>query len=40
MDIERLKPAYTDGFEVGDEIVLQEKIDGLTFQYDMTVKII
>lgn len=28
MDIERLKPDYTDGFQVGDKIILQEKIDG------------
>lgn len=36
MDIERLKPAFTDGFEVGDEIVIQEKIDGSCFsiRYD------
>ena len=28
MDIERLKPDYADGFNVGDKIILQEKIDG------------
>ena len=27
MDIERLKPDYVDGFQVGDKIILQEKID-------------
>lgn len=31
MDIERLKPAFVDGFNVGDEIVIQEKIDGANF---------
>lgn len=36
MDIERLKPAFQDGFEVGDKIVIQEKIDGANFsiRYD------
>lgn len=36
MDIERLKPAFADGFEVGDLIVVQEKIDGANFsiRYD------
>lgn len=36
MDIERLKPAFVDGFDVGDEIVIQEKIDGANFsiRYD------
>jgi len=28
MDIERIKEGITGGFEVGDEIVIQEKIDG------------
>ena len=28
MDIERLKPSFVEGFEVGDDIVIQEKIDG------------
>lgn len=36
MDIERLKPALTSGFEQGDYIVIQEKIDGanLSIRYD------
>lgn len=36
MDIERLKPAFIDGFEVGDKIIIQEKIDGANFsiRYD------
>lgn len=36
MDIERLKPAFADGFEKGDIIVVQEKIDGANFsiRYD------
>lgn len=36
MDIERLKPTFVDGFEVGDKVVLQEKIDGANFsiRYD------
>lgn len=36
MDIERLKPAFAEGFEVGDDIVIQEKIDGANFsiRYD------
>lgn len=36
MDIERLKPAFVDGFEIGDSIVVQEKIDGANFsiRYD------
>lgn len=36
MDIQRLKPAFSDGFRVGDEIVVQEKIDGANFsiRYD------
>ena len=36
MDIERLKPAFADGFEKGDFIVIQEKIDGANFsiRYD------
>lgn len=28
MDIQRIKPEYADGFNVGDYIVIQEKIDG------------
>jgi hypothetical protein len=36
MDIERLKPSFVDGFEKGDHIVIQEKIDGAnaSWQYD------
>ena len=36
MDIERLKPSFVEGFEVGDDIVTQEKIDGANFsiRYD------
>ena len=36
MDIERLKDKYVDGFETGDFIVIQEKIDGANFsiKYD------
>lgn len=36
MDIERLKPAFIDGFEKDDIIVVQEKIDGANFsiRYD------
>ena len=36
MDIERLKPSFIEGFEVGDDIVIQEKIDGANFsiRYD------
>lgn len=36
MDIERLKPIFAEGFEVGDDIVIQEKIDGANFsiRYD------
>ena len=36
MDIERMKPAFVDGFDVGDKIVIQEKIDGANFsiRYD------
>lgn len=36
MDIERLKETFADGFEVGDEIIVQEKIDGAnaSWQYD------
>lgn len=36
MDIERLKPNYADGFNVGDKIVIQEKIDGAnaSIRYD------
>jgi hypothetical protein len=31
LDIERLKPNYLDAFSEGDEIVIQEKIDGANF---------
>jgi hypothetical protein len=36
MDIERLKPSFVDGFEKGDNIIIQEKIDGAnaSWQYD------
>ena len=36
MDIERLKPTFSDGFEKGDYIIVQEKIDGANFsiRYD------
>lgn len=36
MDIERLKEQYVDGFQKGDYIVVQEKIDGTNFsiRYD------
>lgn len=36
MDIERLKDKYVDGFQPGDHIVVQEKIDGANFsiRYD------
>lgn len=36
LDIERLKPNYLDAFSEGDEIVIQEKIDGANFsiRYD------
>lgn len=36
MDIERLKDKYVDGFQPGDHIVVQEKIDGANFsiKYD------
>lgn len=36
MNIERLKPCFADGFEVGDLIIVQEKIDGANFsiRYD------
>ena len=36
MDIERLKETYVDGFQKGDYIVVQEKIDGANFsiRYD------
>lgn len=36
MDIERLKDKYVDGFQIGDHIVVQEKIDGANFsiRYD------
>ena len=36
MDIERLKDTYVDGFQKGDHIVVQEKIDGANFsiRYD------
>lgn len=37
MDIERLKPTFSDGFVKGNHIVIQEKIDGAnaSFQYDV-----
>ena len=37
MDIERIKEGITGGFEVGDEIVIQEKIDGANaaIRYDL-----
>lgn len=31
IDIERLKPNYCDGFHVGDQITIQEKVDGANF---------
>ena len=31
MDIERLKEKYVDGFQKGDHIIVQEKIDGANF---------
>jgi hypothetical protein len=36
MDIERLKLSFIDGFEKGDHIIIQEKIDGAnaSWQYD------
>ena len=36
IDIERLKPNYYDGFHVGDQITIQEKVDGANFsiRYD------
>lgn len=36
MDIERLKDKYVDGFQPGDHIIVQEKIDGANFsiRYD------
>lgn len=36
MDIERLKESFIDGFQKGDYIVVQEKIDGANFsiRYD------
>lgn len=36
MDIERLKDKYVDGFQPGDYIIIQEKIDGANFsiRYD------
>lgn len=36
MDIERLKDKYVDGFQPGDNIIVQEKIDGANFsiKYD------
>lgn len=43
IDIQRLKSAFSDGFEKGDNIVVQEKIDGANFsirydESDNTVK--
>lgn len=42
MDIERLKPSFAEGFERGDIIVVQEKIDGANFsiRYDAEADII
>ncbi|MCM1223562.1 MAG: RNA ligase family protein, partial [Lachnospiraceae bacterium] len=36
IDIQRLKPSFSDSFEKGDNIVVQEKIDGANFsiRYD------
>lgn len=36
MDITHLKPALADGFQAGDEVIIQEKIDGANFsiRYD------
>jgi hypothetical protein len=36
MDIQRLKASFSDGFEKGDQIIIQEKIDGAnsSWQYD------
>lgn len=36
MDIQRLKPAFSEGFQRGDRVVVQEKIDGANFsiRYD------
>lgn len=38
MDIERLKEKYIGGFQIGDHIIIQEKIDGANFsiRYDHT----
>lgn len=38
MDIERLKDKYVDGFQKGDYIVVQEKIDVLISQSDTMKK--
>ena len=37
MDIQRLKEGFADGFQPGDEIVIQEKFDGsnASFRYDV-----
>lgn len=42
MDIERIKEGITGGFEVGDEIVIQEKIDGANaaIRYDFETDVI
>lgn len=40
LDIERLKPNYLDAFSEGDEIVIQEKIDGANFQFVTMPKVI
>ena len=36
MDIQRMQPSFCDGFERGDHIIIQEKIDGANFsiRYD------
>lgn len=35
MDIERLKPAYVENFFIGENIVIQEKIDGSNSSFDI-----
>ena len=37
LDIERLKPSIADGFSVGDEIYIEEKIDGANFSFKYDV---
>lgn len=36
INIERLRPRHSSGFQPGDHIVVQEKIDGSNFQSAMT----